>query len=137
RGFAGAAIVDLTRPLGERRAAQLAPAPAGDYCPDAWSHDGGRLIGTVAEKVISFSFQTGTYETLASGRLPLWMADGERVLFLDPESALRMIDRRTRETRVLLQPPDGSFFGGFALSPDDRWLYLLRGTEEGDLWLSR
>ena len=87
--------------------------------------------------MISFSFRTGRYETLAPGRLPLWMADGERVLFLDPGSALRMIDVRTRETRTLLEPSEGSFFEGFALSPDDRWLYLLRGTEEGDLWLSR
>ncbi len=135
-GATGGAIIDLTRPLEQRRAVRLPGSPWGPFCPNSWSRDGERLVGQVAGSMVSFSLRTRRHENLGSGRMPLWMADGERLLFGDQESALWMLDTRTRETRLLLRPPRDSSYEGFALSSDNRWLYLLRGTEEGDLWMS-
>jgi Tol biopolymer transport system component len=135
-GSVGAATIDLTRPLEARRQVRLPASPWGQFCADSWSRDGEKLVGIASGAVVSFSFRTGVYERLGPGKMPSWMADDERILFLDLESTLRTIDPRTRETRLLLRPPEGSFFENFAVSPDNRWLYLLRATEEGDIWMS-
>ena len=132
----GGGIVDLTRPLEQRKAVPLPASPWGPFCPNAWSGDGERLVGQVADFLVSFSLRTRRHEKLGRGGMPLWMADGERLLFAEDETALRVLDTRTRESRLLLRLPQGSSLEGFALSPDNRWLYLLRGTEEGDLWMS-
>jgi hypothetical protein len=136
-GFNGSGILDLTEPPGHRPIERLPLAPEGPFTPNAWSRDGERLLGILGGGIASFSLSTRRFQRLCPGKLALWMADGRRALVLDQQGAIRMIDSRTREARDLLRPPvDGSFVEMFDLSPDDRWLYRLRGTEEGDLWMS-
>jgi hypothetical protein len=51
------------------------------------------------------------------------------------EERLTLLDTRSGRTHLVLAPPSGSTYDDMVLSPDDRILYLLRFTYEGDIWL--
>jgi hypothetical protein len=136
-GLSGPARIDLSRPLAERVPEPLpSPGPGVIFYPSSWSRDGERLLGDNAGAgVYLYSFTTRTYEKLTGrGRSPVWMHDGQRILYLDL-GMVRVLDSRTRASRDLLVPPAGSSYDGLDLSPDDRTLYLGRMTPEGDIWM--
>jgi serine/threonine protein kinase len=135
----GTALLDLSLPLARRLPAPLPPLGSGTFYPNAWSPDGGLLLGTNRlpggdTEVFVYSLATRTYEKLAAGGAPIWMRDNRRVLYLD-QGKVRMVDRQTKASHDVLTPSAGSSFNGLALSPDERTLYLGRTMVEGDLWM--
>jgi len=57
------------------------------------------------------------------------------VLLYRDSGAIRVFDLRTREDRKLLTPPPGSSYLFANASPDARRLYLVRRSDEGDVWM--
>ena len=84
---------------------------------------------------VVYSLASGAYERLTdSGSLPVWLHQGSKLLYLR-ESRIFLYDLGAREPRLLLEPPPSSDFTSLALSPDDRTLYTVRSTDEGDVWM--
>jgi serine/threonine protein kinase/Tol biopolymer transport system component len=135
-GFTGPALIDLSRPIGQRLPERLPPAPTkGPFFGFSWSPDGRWLAGgAVGEGILRLSLETRRYERLIRGNEPLWFHDSRRLLYLDG-GQVRVFDTRTRQSRPLLAPPEGSSFLGADLAPDDRTLYLIRARSEGDVWM--
>ncbi len=139
-----AAIVDLAEPLARRQARPLPPASAAGeaFYPASWSPDGRRLAGNMArldesllEGVGLFDFDTLSYERLTDrGLIPTWLQDGRTLLYLDTGKVMA-VDTASKQSREVLAPPPGSVFTSAGVSPDGRSLYVIRGVDEGDIWM--
>jgi serine/threonine protein kinase/Tol biopolymer transport system component len=145
-GFHDAALLDLGGQAGAGKPRiQPLPRPGNGqevFSATSWSPDGARLAGTLARLdgsdipgVVVYSLASRAYERLTdSGSVPLWLHQGPRLLYLR-EGRIFLYDLGTREPRLLHEPPPGSVFNSIALSPDDRTLYTVRATDEGDVWM--
>jgi len=141
----GPSLIDLSQPLGQRRAQPLANAQQGgeSFTPNDWSSDGKWLAGEVQTPtsrlgIARYSFETGRYEGLTeSGILPVWLSDG-RLLYVD-EGKVFLLDPQTRATREILAPPPNtnSAFRIVEAAPDGSALFLVRASDEGDIKLLR
>jgi serine/threonine protein kinase/Tol biopolymer transport system component len=138
-GLTGTARFDLTKPAAQRAPEPLPlPAPGEAFYPSSWSSDGQRLLGgrSTAPGIYVYSLAQRTYEKLLDrGTNPVWMRDDRWILYVD-EGAVRALDSRTKETRLVLAPPAGASYDGLGVSPDGRTLYLGRtAPPEGDVWM--
>ncbi|HEV8580455.1 MAG TPA: protein kinase [Thermoanaerobaculia bacterium] len=142
-GFHSSAVIDLTQPIGRR--VRLLPRLAGGrevFAASSWSPDGTRLAGTLEQMdgsavpgIVLFSFGSGTFERVTeTGIVPVWLHDNRTLLFRQ-DGRIFVRDLRTREPRLLLAPPPNSVFTAVAVGPDDRTLYTVRETDEGDVWM--
>jgi serine/threonine protein kinase len=135
-GFTGPALIDLARPLAQRIPERLPnPSAKGPFFASSWSPDGTQLAGDVRdEAVYLFSLLSRRYERIATpGSQPVWFHDGRRLLYID--RGIQLYDTRTKRSRLLLAPSEGSSFLVADLAPDDRALYTIRTRNEGDVWL--
>ncbi len=136
-GFKGAALVDLRLPIRQRQPQPLpvVEPPEGSFSPSSWSPDGRRLAGTFeAAGVVLYDFTSRGFERLnGRGNSPVWL-DNRRLLYLDGGTVFSL-DRVSRESHVVMSPPGSSSFLGMTLSPDHRTLYVVRGADEGDIWM--
>ena len=118
-------------------------APGIRFYPVAWSPDGRGLVGVAAHltfepgEIYSFDVGSGAYRDLkVHGSNPVWLPDGERILF-SRDRDIALLDTRTGSVHDVL--PRGSVPGGvwqkFALSRDGRRLTWVEPYEEGDLWM--
>jgi Tol biopolymer transport system component len=114
----------------------------------AWSPDGKWLSGNFFSRVDEWfryegfgvhSLETGEYEQLLERDEPegrfssLWLSDGRRLLLSNGENVF-LLDRETREYReVYSAEPDSVDLK--QLSKDDRTLYWLRSSDQGDIWM--
>jgi eukaryotic-like serine/threonine-protein kinase len=142
-GFQGAAFIELDQPPGRR--IRWLPRPEGGrevFSPTSWSADGQLLAGTLERTdgssvpgVVVFSLASGRYEKLTDvGTVPIWLHDSRTLLYLhEGKVFLRALD--AREPRLLLDPPPNSVFTNVAVGPDDRALYAVRDSDEGDVWM--
>lgn len=64
----------------------------------------------------------------------MWLP-GLPVLLYPASGAIHAFDLRTREDRELLKAPPGSAYLFANASHDARRLYLVRRSDEGDVWL--
>jgi serine/threonine protein kinase/dipeptidyl aminopeptidase/acylaminoacyl peptidase len=137
-GLTGTARFDLTKPVAQRVPEPLPlPAPGVVFYPSSWSSDGKRLLGfsNASPGIFVYSPEQRTYERLSDrGESPVWMPDNRWILYLDA-GAVRALDSRTKEARLVLAPPAGSSYDGLDVSPDGRTLYLGRTAPEGDIWM--
>ncbi len=142
-GFQSAALLDLQG--GGKPLVELLPPSGGGrevFSATSWSPDGTRLAGTLAHLdgseipgVVLFSRATRSYERLTdSGTIPVWLHGGPSLLYLR-EGRIFLYDLDAREPRLLSQPPANSIYTSLAVSPDDRTLYTVRSTDEGDVWM--
>ena len=141
----GAAMIDLSLPLEQRRPQPLPNAVQDglSFTPWSWSSDGRRIAGEVQKQSVRlglalYSFDTGRVERLAaSGILPVWLRDG-RLIYLDG-GKLFLLDPATRRTSEVLAPPPNtnSIFRMVSVSSDNRSLFFLRSSDEGDIKLLR
>ncbi len=137
------ALVDLERPLAERRPDSLPPAgPKLGFSASSWSADGRWLAGVVHRSneknlpgIVLYSVTDHSYVRLtARGGAPCWLADARRLLYMD-DGDIYLVDSRTRSTRRILAAPAGSYYDDICVGPGDRMLYLVRPKAEGDIWL--
>jgi eukaryotic-like serine/threonine-protein kinase len=141
-GFGAAALLDLTR-LEESREPEILPTVgAGLYfAVSSWSPDGRRLAGVAQREngaslpgIVVYSLDTGRYERLNDrGEAPVWLRDSRRLLYLDGGRVF-LFDGRTRQERKIEAPPPGSTYTKAGVSPDGESLFLVRSTDEGDVW---
>ncbi|HSN87191.1 MAG TPA: hypothetical protein VL025_10565, partial [Thermoanaerobaculia bacterium] len=145
-GDRSAALIDLSLPAGQRLKLLPPPGAGQVFAPTSWSADGGRLAGTLtpAEQtersstqlgITIYSLASGAYEQVTeSGTTPRWLSHGRGLLYLDA-GRIFLLDLTTRKPRPLLPPSSSSVFDSVNVSPDDRTLYVVRASDEGDVWL--
>jgi serine/threonine protein kinase len=132
-------LIDLRRPLSERRPAPL-PYREKPLYPFSWSPDGTRLVGvsdvTTEPGLFVYSFLKRSYERITSdaAEYPIWLHDNRRALYI-VDGKILIADAETHASRQVLAPPANSVFVAASTSPDDRILYTLRSIVEGDVWL--
>jgi hypothetical protein len=64
----------------------------------------------------------------------MFFRGGTRVLFMEADSTVRLVDLASGEVRTVLSPPPYSLFNRARVAPDDRRLCTVRATDEGDIW---
>ncbi len=141
-GYTEVAVFNLTAPPDRRRPQPLPALGRGSFGPETWSPDGAWLTGPAQKedgspltRIVGYSFATGRYqEMVASGTAPVWLQDSRRLLYIDG-GRIHLYDLATRQHREVLAPPAGLTFSRVTVSPDDRSLYCLRASDEGDIWL--
>ncbi len=137
------ALIDLTRPLADRRPQLLPPAEHGmGFSVSSWSADGRWLAGALhqpygphAPGIVLYSLADSLYVRMTDrGESPTWLSDNRRLLYWDGDK-LFLLDTQSRTSRQVLATPPNSEYDDLTLSPDDRALYLVRHTDEGSIWL--
>ena len=142
-GHLNVALLDASRPPAERIRLLPAPAEGEVFAASSWSPDGKYLAGALEQSrggasipgVVLYSFATGRYERLTDkGTVPAWLHDGHTLLYR-LEGKILECDLRTKASRVVLTPPPNSAFNSVSVGPDDRAIYAVRASEEGDIWM--
>jgi Tol biopolymer transport system component len=142
-GHLNVALLDSSRPPAERIRLLPAPAEGEVFAASSWSPDGKYLAGALEQArggasipgVVLYSFATGRYERLTDkGTVPAWLHDGHTLLYR-LEGKILECDLRTKASRVVLTPPSNSAFNSVSVGPDDRAIYAVRASEEGDIWM--
>jgi hypothetical protein len=129
---AGSRIRWLPRPEGGRQV----------FSPNGWSADGRRLAGTLEQTdrsqvpgVVVYSLDSRQYERITEvGAGPVWLHDNRTLLYRQEGKIFAHV-LGARASKLLLEPPPNSTFRAVATSPDDRTLYTVRETDEGDVWM--
>jgi serine/threonine protein kinase/Tol biopolymer transport system component len=132
-GFARTVLFNW-RDAGEPSSPLPFPGNLPGFSPNSWSSDGRRLAGNRNNsEIVVYGLESHKLEPLGHrGLAPFWLADGRRLLYLD-QGKLFVLDTVTRETREVLVPPPSSTFLLASLSADNRTLYTVRATDEGDI----
>jgi serine/threonine protein kinase/Tol biopolymer transport system component len=137
----GAALFDLGAPLDRRRPQLLSPMPGANasntFTVGSWSPDGMRLSGTDSQhRIALYSLATRTYQRFDQrGARPVWLHDSRRLLY-QAKGSMFLLDTGSGASQELLKSSPGSTFTAVGSSPDDRVLYLISATEEGNIWMS-
>jgi Tol biopolymer transport system component len=107
-----------------------------------WSPDGKALAGIqhqssgVHTGIILYSIDTAKFETLTHfGEWPIWLQDERSILFFS-EGKIFSVDLESKEPRELVFPQPQHIVGAFAVSPDEKFLYLTIDTTQADIWLA-
>jgi serine/threonine-protein kinase len=135
------AVLDPERGAATQRPEYLPPPPMGRFLVTSWSRDGSRLAGEVGsargvgEGVAIYTFATRSYQRLTDfGEWPVWLPDGQRILFVARRNTYYVVDARTREVRKVWSV-ERDVLGPPRLSLDGRWIYFSRRTTEADIWM--
>ena len=137
------ALIDLTRPLENRRPLLLPQAGRGlGFSASSWSADGRWLAGVLHEPrgprvpgIVLYSLANRSYVRVTErGESPTWLSDSHRLIHTEGNEIF-LLDIRGRRSRHILSSLPGSDYNDQSLSPDDRVFYLARSIDEGDIWL--
>ncbi len=134
-------IVHASADAGREPLDRLPDHPGGAFVPRAWSANGQVLAGTVGNRIAIYNFDLRRYDTLADGppviaaaRLQ-WLPDGKRLLAQGQRTNIYLVDAGShRFTEAFSTAPD--LVRTFSLTLDGRRLYISRGPEEGDVWVT-
>ena len=119
------ALIDLTRPVAERRPAFLPPAGQGmGFSASSWSADGRWLAGALhqpaeeqAPGVVLYSLADRRYRRVTErGEGATWLSDSRHLLYWAGDT-LFLLDTRSGASRQVLTTPPGSDYNDFSLSP--------------------
>ncbi|MBW8875343.1 MAG: serine/threonine-protein kinase [Acidobacteria bacterium] len=142
-GSKGAVLLDLNAAAGGNLR-KLSPPESGKelFAPHAWSPDGRYLAGTLEQAdesgipgVVVYSFSTNGYDSLTkAGSQPIWLHDSRTLLYLQDGKIFR-VSLSERTPRLVLTSPPSSVFKSLAVAPDDRTLYAVRETDEGNIYM--
>jgi Tol biopolymer transport system component len=136
-------IVDLSK--GETAAVpEVIPAQneaGAGFSAFDWSPDGRRIAGHTSRPdgvyagIVTYSFENHAFERLTeTGSWPRWLSDGRRLVYMNENGGLSLLDSSSKRTHELLSLlPDT--IGYHAPSGDDGWIYFVRQSAEADLWL--
>ena len=142
-GHRSAALIDPAQPLDRRARPLPAPGDRQVFAANSWSADGAYLAGNLERTsdgsnipgVVLYSFATGKYERLTDvGSVPVWLHDGRTLLYLH-EGKIFQVDLRSKASSLVLEPPANSVFNSLAVGPNDKALYVVRASDEGDIWM--
>ena len=115
---------------GLEAAEDLYWSPDGNYLALAYIPTGGSTRG-----VARYSLESRTFDRLIEdGHAPRWLSDSRRLLFVD-DGKLHLFDTATHQRREVLSLRLPAAIASFAVSRDNRWIYLDVRTEEADVWL--
>ena len=122
---------------------EAGPLPGKDlrFYSTSWSPDSKDLAGVVlrsdgsASGIVVYSVEKKTYRRATeTGRNPVFLRDGRRVAFLD-DDALKIVDTGHGRISEILKGDSRRTIDSFALSPDDRSLFVSWASTQADLWL--
>jgi Tol biopolymer transport system component len=120
-----------------------APPPGeGLGCsPHSWSPDSRKVAATALRAngssagVLVFDVEKESYKRVTeTGSGPLFLRDGRRIAYRDG-NALKIVDTVSGRTREILRGDARRVPSSFALSPDDKDLFVLWSVTQADLWL--
>jgi Tol biopolymer transport system component len=144
-GPRGAVLIDPRQPFAERKPKPLPQLrPGTTFQAVSWSADGSRLAGVgqnadgSSAGVFVLDVAAGKYEQLTTtGRTPVLLADGKRLLF-DDGSSIVYLDLATGQRTTLLGL--GSALRTlnarpFRLTRDNRTIVFCRSETESDVWM--
>jgi serine/threonine protein kinase/Tol biopolymer transport system component len=139
-----AGIIELAGATGESNEDLPRISENLQFFPHGWSSDGrsiyGSALGAGSQNagIWRFSLDTRRYEKLIdAGSTPSLLKDGRRLLY--EHQGLFLYDLMTRKSvpleysSLLLRRANSTTF---SLSPDNRWLCLIRDVSEGDVWMA-
>jgi Tol biopolymer transport system component len=128
----------LSDPIGEP-----APQPGEglDFQPKSWSPDSKQLAGHIfhldgsLSGVALYDVEGRTYRRVTeTGSFPVFLHDGRRIAYAQGTS-IRVVDTKTLQGHEVVKGDARRSPSGFAISPDDRQLFVLWTVTQGDLWL--
>jgi Tol biopolymer transport system component len=135
-------LYELGQEWSEESAVRIphADSTIPQFVANDWSPDGRMLAGMIGfsdEAIVVYDLETGEYEQLADfGQWPVWLPDGRRILFVTAGSEFHVVDRETRETRVVYRSPR-DVLGPPRLTADGTTIVFSRRATEGDVWTAR
>jgi Tol biopolymer transport system component len=121
---------------------QVIPSPDGspnEFVVNSWSPDGSRLAGQAgleaARGIILYSLRSRTFDRLTDfGGYPVWLPDGQRVMFVAGGRDFYVVDTRSRKIEKVFSV-QRDIIGPPQLTRDGREAYFTRRVTEGDIWL--
>jgi Tol biopolymer transport system component len=142
---------DPDRPWDEPGNVTVLPRSDNDaqFIPWSWSPAGDRLAGgdragdpkLDRPGVVVLTLATGKYTRVTrEGKTPVWLPDGQRLLYAVNNKVMR-VDLRTGGTREVLNAGAARLElaagGGFSLSAATGRLYVAPVVRDGDIWFAR
>ena len=116
-----------------------------------WSPDGRLLVGQrqgiLDRHLLLYSLETKRYDDLGPadpgevsvvgtlGALPVFLADGKRILYLAERRRLAIYDLSTRQSRPV-EGAEGLHITDFVLTKDNRTVYVIDDHIESDVWMA-
>jgi Tol biopolymer transport system component len=108
--------------------------------PNSWSRGGARLAGDIRlgaqgrSGIAMLTVENGELRKLTDfGTRPVWLRDGRRLLF-QWGGRIYLLDTRSPEPREVFSSSPDVLTDAFAVSSDDRWIYLSLERREADVW---
>jgi Tol biopolymer transport system component len=145
-GSEGAFIFDLNQELPLRKENARRPRPYEDgrkLSALSWSPDGKRLVGWLRSDpgggdladVAVYSLDADSYGIVLPGwRWAEWLPDGRRLLGIDQQGTVVVIDETTGERTAI--DLGGDVRMPVVASPDLRTIYYREQIAEADIWLA-
>jgi len=144
---AGGLLLDMTSASRKSAFEELPPVQGSAlFWPFSWSRDGRRLAGLAVLPdgrilgIAVYSIATRSYDVFEENlssffRNPRWLGDGQRLLVRDAQG-IRLLDTRTRKSRLLLSVGGYMIGKSVGVTADDRWITFTETAAEGDVWLA-
>ncbi|HEY3204638.1 MAG TPA: protein kinase [Thermoanaerobaculia bacterium] len=137
---------------GEGSIEPLPLPPGGGWMQTfGWSPDGRLLVGqrqgVLDRHLLLYSLETKRYDDLGPadpgevsvvgtlGALPVFLADGKRILYLAERRRLAIYDLSTRQTRPV-KGAEGLHITDFVLTKNNRAVYVIDDQLESDVWMA-
>ncbi len=144
-----AGIIDLAKAGGEANETLPRISESLVFFPRHWTPDGRAIYGDangaggMNAGIWLYSIDTRRYERLTEeGSDPAPLSDGQRFLYdADQLGQVLLYDRRSRKSSPVANFANTSrvstlSLNNLALSPDNRWLCIVRDVSEGDVWMA-
>ncbi len=141
--FPGAKLLTFDpRVPAARQNIQELPVFAGGFASTSWSPDGTRVAGFALARpgfgIVIYSEATQKYEEVAAtGRFPVWLPDGRRLLYLSGVADLVLLDTAAKKGTVVFSSPAERVGTGLSLSPDAREIYVGMSRQQSDIVLAK
>jgi Tol biopolymer transport system component len=140
-----AGILDVSKAGAETEEELPRVSETLTFYPRSWSVDGRSIYGSAAGAggydagLRVYSLETHRYEKLTdAGDDPKPLRDGQRLLYVR-SGQMHLYDLRTRTSSLIGTFPSfqtGPGQNAYAISPDNRWICIVRDVSEGDVWMA-
>ncbi len=132
------ALIDAAQPTDPPPLVKV-DVPGLEFTPNDWSRDGRRLVGQTGSArpgIVVYDLPAGRFRKVADiGEWPVWLPDGQRVLFVSRGREFHVLDTRTGEDRLVFQVSRDTL-GPPRLTLDGRAAFFSRRVTEADVWLA-